>query len=61
MTTSKEIATCADSRSLGCNVKFVKSWGGIHVIHMILLMFFFKKMPYTILYSVLLQIPFCVQ
>lgn len=28
MTTSKEIATCADSRSLGCNVKFVKSWGG---------------------------------
>lgn len=35
---------CADSRSLGCNVKFVKKFGGeIHVIHMILLMFKNKK------------------
>lgn len=49
----------ADSRSLGRNVKFVKVWGEIHVIHMILLTF--KKMPYTILYSVLLQITICVQ
>lgn len=40
----EEVEMCADSRSLGCNVKFVKKFGGeIHVIHMILLMFKNKK------------------
>lgn len=53
----------ADSRSLGCNVKFVKSLGGNTCnTHDTVDVFLKKKnMPYTILYSVFLQITICVQ